>query len=249
MPAVNWKAATKVYYGSFFNQFYPCLLCGKKSRTLLCPHCMVLLTPLQGPLCRCSLPMPGADNSQPPPLCGRCVRRPPPFAASHSPLIYSHPLDRLIQRYKHHGDLVCENALEQLLAGMPLPWPDTDALCSVPAHWRRRWWRGFDQSQRLATRLSLLWQRPLLPALLRQHATASQQGLKRTQRERNLRRAFQCVTPVTGLTITLIDDVMTTGSSARAASRTLIDAGAHQVHVWTLARTLPHKHTLDAHNG
>ena len=50
-------------------------------------------------------------------------------------------------------------------------------------------------------------------------------------------------------TITLIDDVMTTGSSARAASRTLIDAGAHQVHVWTLARTLPHKRTLDAHNG
>ncbi|WP_235047192.1 ComF family protein [Alcanivorax sp. P2S70] len=183
--------------------------------------------------------MPGANNSQPPPLCGRCVRRPPPFAASHAPLIYSHPLDRLIQRYKHHGDLVCENALEQLLADMPLPWPDTDALCALPAHWQRCWWRGFDQSQRLASQLSRLWQRPLLPALLRQRATASQQGLKRTQRERNLRQAFRCVLPMAGLSITLIDDVMTTGSSARAASRTLLDAGAREVNVWTLARTLP----------
>ncbi|ERP90290.1 hypothetical protein Q670_01540 [Alcanivorax sp. P2S70] len=209
------------------------------SRSLLCAQCTVLLPSLQGPLCRCSLPMPGANNSQPPPLCGRCVRRPPPFAASHAPLIYSHPLDRLIQRYKHHGDLVCENALEQLLADMPLPWPDTDALCALPAHWQRCWWRGFDQSQRLASQLSRLWQRPLLPALLRQRATASQQGLKRTQRERNLRQAFRCVLPMAGLSITLIDDVMTTGSSARAASRTLLDAGAREVNVWTLARTLP----------
>ncbi|RJG17956.1 ComF family protein [Alcanivorax profundi] len=239
MPPVNWKAATKVYCRSFFDHFCPCLLCGKMSRSLLCAQCTVLLPSLQGPLCRCSLPMPGANNSQPPPLCGRCVRRPPPFAASHAPLIYSHPLDRLIQRYKHHGDLVCENALEQLLADMPLPWPDTDALCALPAHWQRCWWRGFDQSQRLASQLSRLWQRPLLPALLRQRATASQQGLKRTQRERNLRQAFRCVLPMAGLSITLIDDVMTTGSSARAASRTLLDAGAREVNVWTLARTLP----------
>ena len=239
MPPVNWKAATKVYCRSFFDHFCPCLLCGKMSRSLLCAQCTVLLPSLQGPLCRCSLPMPGANNSQPPPLCGRCVRRPPPFAASHAPLIYSHPLDRLIQRYKHHGDLVCENALEQLLADMPLPWPDTDALCALPAHWQRCWWRGFDQSQRLASQLSRLWQRPLLPALLRQRATASQQGLKRTQRERNLRQAFRCVLPMAGLSITLIDDVMTTGSSASAASRTLLDAGAREVNVWTLARTLP----------
>lgn len=239
MPPVNWKAATKVYCRSFFDHFCPCLLCGKMSRSLLCAQCTVLLPSLQGPLCRCSLPMPGANNSQPPPLCGRCVRRPPPFAASHAPLIYSHPLDRLIQRYKHHGDLVCENALEQLLADMLLPWPDTDALCALPAHWQRCWWRGFDQSQRLASQLSRLWQRPLLPALLRQRATASQQGLKRTQRERNLRQAFRCVLPMAGLSITLIDDVMTTGSSARAASRTLLDAGAREVNVWTLARTLP----------
>jgi predicted amidophosphoribosyltransferase len=79
----------------------------------------------------------------------------------------------------------------------------------------------------------------VLPALVRQRATASQQGLSRRQRQRNLRQAFHCQHPVAGLRLILVDDVMTTGSSARAAAQCLLDHGAKDVRVWTLARTLP----------
>jgi predicted amidophosphoribosyltransferase len=77
----------------------------------------------------------------------------------------------------------------------------------------------------------------MVRALERRRATPAQQGLTRAARERNLTRAFRCVQPVSGLHLALIDDVMTTGSTARLASRVLRDAGATRVDVWVLART------------
>jgi len=243
MP-VNLKAATKVYCSTFFNRTNPspCPLCGKSESGALCTDCLRLLARVTGPVCRCGLPhgdtpLPSPDSL--PPLCGRCIRQPPAFSASQSPLQYGFPLDALITRYKHKGDLTVERAILPLLAETPLPWPDTDALCPLPVHWRRRWRRGFDQGARLANLMGDCWQRPVLPALVRQRHTPSQQGLTRHQRQRNLRQAFRCQHSVTGLRLILVDDVMTTGSSARAAAQCLLDQGAKDVRVWTLARTLP----------
>ncbi|MGB1466783.1 MAG: ComF family protein [Alcanivorax nanhaiticus] len=126
----------------------------------------------------------------------------------------------------------------QLIGHTPLPWPDSDLICPLPVHWQRRWRRGFDQSERLAHLLSQIWQRPVLSALVRQRATPHQQGLTRRQRQRNLRKAFRCQANVQGRHLVLVDDVMTTGSTAREASRVLLDAGAASVRVWCLARTL-----------
>lgn len=242
MASVNLIEATKVYCRSLFNQSCRCLLCGLTQSSRVCPACLVLLARLEGPLCRCGLPHPAGNPGEelPAPLCGRCLRRPPPFTASQAPLRYSFPLDRLIRRYKYRGDLVAERGIEQLLADTPCPWPDMDALCPLPAHWRRRWQRGFDQSQRLTDRLTGLWEIPSLPALQRQQATPMQQGLSRSQRRRNLRGAFACTRPVSGLKLVLVDDVMTTGSSARAATECLLQHGAAEVRVWTLARTPEH---------
>ena len=239
MTPVNLIEATKVYCRLFFDQSCRCLFCGQTQSHQVCPSCLVLLARLDGPLCRCGLHHPAGspDGVIPAPLCGRCLRQPPPFTASQAPLHYSFPLDRLIGRYKYRGDLVAERGIEQLLADTPCPWPDMDALCPLPAHWRRRWQRGFDQSQRLTDRLAGLWKMPSLPALQRQQSTPMQQGLSRSQRRRNLRGAFACARPVSGLKLVLVDDVMTTGSSARAASECLLRHGAAEVRVWTLART------------
>jgi ComF family protein len=244
MAPVNLKAATKVYCSLLFNHINPspCTLCGQSESGALCVDCLHLLARLSVPVCRCGLPH---GNEQPveadsvPPLCGRCIRQPPPFSASQAPLQYTFPIDALITRYKHRADLTVERALAPLLAETPLPWADTDAVCPLPVHWRRRWRRGFDQGDHLARLMGQYWQRPVLPALVRQRATASQQGLSRRQRQRNLRQAFHCQHPVTGLRLILVDDVMTTGSSARAAAQCLLDHGAKDVRVWTLARTLP----------
>lgn len=246
MAPVNLKAATKVYCSILFDHIdpSPCTLCGQSDSGGLCADCLPLLPRVTEPICRCGLPH-GDDSTTladpVAPLCGRCVRQPPPFSASQAPLQYNFPVDALITRYKHRADLTVERAISPLLAETPLPWVDTDALCPLPVHWRRRWRRGFDQGAHLAHLLGRYWQRPVLPALVRQRATPSQQGLTRRQRQRNLRKAFECQRPVSGLRLILVDDVMTTGSSARAAAQCLLDHGAADVRVWTLARTLGHR--------
>ncbi|MBL4713987.1 MAG: ComF family protein [Alcanivorax sp.] len=220
----------------WFDLAEPCLLCGRRSTRGLCRLCTGELRDggaLYDPLCRCGLP--GTDGGA---LCGRCLRRPPPFTTTYCHWIYQFPLDRLINAYKHKGCLPAERALEPLLREQPLPWPDAEVLCPLPAHWRRRLARGFDQAERLALILARHWRRPVAPLLLRHRPTGHQQGLGRTERVRNLRHAFLARPGARYRRILLIDDVMTTGTSARAASRALLEGGAKEVRVWALARTL-----------
>ena len=82
----------------------------------------------------------------------------------------------------------------------------------------------------------------MAPLLLRHRPTGHQQGLGRAERVRNLRHAFVARPGARYRRILLIDDVMTTGTSARAASRALLEGGAKEVRVWALARTLQHEH-------
>ena len=243
MPPVNLVTATKVYRRLFFNRPCQCLLCGARHDQLICRDCEALFQPLTPSQCRCGLPFIAAssvpDIDQPPPLCGRCIRRPPGFTASTALYPYQFPLDMLIQGFKYHGQLTNERALQQLIAQAPLPWPEADLLCPLPVHWLRRWRRGFDQSERLAHLLGQRWLRPVTQALTRKRATPHQQGLSRPQRQRNLRNAFHCSADIRHRHIVLVDDVMTTGSTAREASRVLMEAGAASVRVWCLARALP----------
>ena len=151
----------------FFDLSNQCVLCGRQADTGLCPHCHQELErhcALSGPLCRCALPGPGLDPGA---LCGRCLDRPPGFAASYCAWAYRFPLDRLLNAYKHRGRLTVERALETLVRTQPLPWPEADLICPLPAHWRRRWWRGFDQAERLAASLGRRWRRPVVARLIR----------------------------------------------------------------------------------
>ncbi len=242
MPPVNHSDAAKVYRRSFFDLFSHCLLCGHQQGKLICKACESLLQPLPSAQCRCGLPFNATNGehslTETAPLCGRCIRHPPPFSASTAVYPYQFPVDRLIQGFKYQGKMVNERALQQLIHQAELPWPHCDLLCPLPVHWLRRWQRGFDQGERLANLLGQQWQRPVVQALTRYRPTPHQQGLTRSQRQRNLRQAFRCRARIQGRHILLIDDVMTTGSTAREASRVLLDAGAASVQVWCLARTL-----------
>jgi ComF family protein len=94
----------------------------------------------------------------------------------------------------------------------------------VPIHWRRRGSRGFNQSELLAERLL---PRPAL--LRRSRPTAPQAGLKLKDRIANLEGAFEASAEVRGLPILLIDDVITTGHTARECAKALLAAGAAEV--------------------
>jgi ComF family protein len=115
-----------------------------------------------------------------------------------------------------------------------------DAVTAVPLHWRRQWQRGFNQSELLARVLSRRSGIPVISVLRRVRSTASQAGLSGTRRRRNVATAFaarrQAGRLVDGKRILLIDDVMTTGSTAAACALALKRAGAARVAILSLAR-------------
>lgn len=115
-----------------------------------------------------------------------------------------------------------------------------DALTPVPLHWRRQWQRGFNQSEVLASALSLRTGIPMIPALRRVRSTAAQAGLSNAGRRRNVAAAFagraSARAMLAGKRILLIDDVMTTGSTATACALALKRAGAARVALLTVAR-------------
>ena len=118
---------------------------------------------------------------------------------------------------------------------------DADLLAPVPLHPLRLWRRRFNQAAALAREISRQTGTPCdLAALLRVKATQSQVGLSRAQRAENVQGAFRVAdgAPVRGQNIVLVDDVLTSGATANAASRALLRAGAARVDVLVFARVV-----------
>jgi ComF family protein len=114
-----------------------------------------------------------------------------------------------------------------------------DCVVPVPLHWWRRWQRGYNQSDTLAHALAKALHRPFFPyGLRRLRQTPMQVGLSVTKRRDNVRGAFSArrVLTIAGKTVLLVDDVMTTGSTAHEAARALRRAGAARIVVAVLAR-------------
>ncbi len=113
-----------------------------------------------------------------------------------------------------------------------------EVVIPVPLHWKRRWQRGYNQSEILADCLAAELRLPFRPRWLRRiRFTPSQSEQSASARRQNVRQAFQA-RPRTGLrgkTVLLVDDVLTTGSTASDAARALRGAGAGQVVVAVLA--------------
>jgi len=116
-----------------------------------------------------------------------------------------------------------------------------DAIVPVPSHWRRKIQRGRDQSLEIAQCLSKYFDRPVVLALIRTKATATQRGLDKHQRRRNLKRAFALKQDVRDLNILLVDDVVTTGSTVELAAKALLKGKPKSIMVGCLAKT-PTKH-------
>jgi len=136
--------------------------------------------------------------------------------------------------------------LAQAIAQLAGEAPAEMLVVPVPLHRSKYAQRGFNQSRSLAVEaLQFLhrnnpeWRLILAPStLMRLRATDTQAGLTPRQRRLNVRGAFSVSDPslVTAQHILLIDDILTTGATARAAAQTLLKAGAASVWVATLAR-------------
>src|SRR3984957_5245715 len=118
---------------------------------------------------------------------------------------------------------------------------DADLVAPVPLHALRLWRRQFNQAAALAREISRRTGKPCdLAALRRVKATRSQVGLSRAQRAENVQGAFRIAEDavVRGLNVVLVDDVLTSGATANAASRALLRAGAKRVDVLVFARVV-----------
>jgi len=187
-------------------------------------------------------------------LCRACRlayrMAPPPFvrAVAYGPYqdrmktaIHALKYDRLHAAARGLGGMLAE-AIAKLADEAPAEM----LVVPVPLHRSKYAERGFNQARTLAVAaLAALgkshpeWQLTLASrTLMRQRATESQAGLTPRQRRLNVRGAFEVSDPaaVTLKHILIIDDIMTTGATARAAALALTRAGAASVWVATLAR-------------
>lgn len=245
------RAGALVLQGAFLPS--PCPLCGGspgQHQQLLCSDCELALPYLTRAeaLCQnCALPL-TTDSG----YCGQCLSYPPAFSRCLIPFAYIYPLDRLIHRYKYRRQLTEGRALTNLLAEhlracyreeneLRLP----ELIIPVPLHWTRRLARGFNQTEVMGWQLARELQIPIDSRLCkRRRRTLAQRGLSREKRRNNLHSAFELrlggEALLKGRCIALLDDVVTTGSTARALSALLINAGAEEVQIWALARTPEH---------
>ena len=212
-----------------------CLLCqSASSDRLLCEACEREL-PASATACpRCALP--GSQLTE----CGACLAAPPHFDASRAAFSYAFPIDALVQALKYGGQLALAGWFAQeLLKRLGQP-SGVDLIVPLPLHPARMAERGFNQAAEIAkalARASGIAMDAHIAKRLRN--TAAQTGLPWREREANMRQAFGCERELSGLSIAVIDDVMTTGATLNEFARTLKQSGAARVENWVVARTPP----------
>ena len=160
------------------------------------------------------------------------------------PLGAASPMAVLEQQFGQAKHRALAGPLAELVAGLgPIgpPAGPPDLLVPVPLHPERERERGFNQALLLARRLGQAWNVPLgADALVRTRATTSQAELSAEARRANVRGAFTLRRParVAARHVALVDDVLTTGSTAAACAQSLLDGGAASVGVLTVARAI-----------
>ncbi len=218
-----------------------CILCGaagvmnnQRNRDL-CLACQQSL-PWAGSQCvRCALPLSAMAIEA---LCGRCQTQPPAFETCLSPFHYQAPLDHLLRGLKFNGRLPQARLLGELMTQWLASVVEVppEQIIPVPLHATRLRERGFNQAMELARPIARYFDVPLnLHGVRRTRATPPQSDLSRKERLKNIQGVFEVMQPMSG-SVVIIDDVMTTGSTAHELAAALLNAGAEQVEVWVCAR-------------
>jgi len=234
-----------------------CRVCGDPlpglSRLPICSSCWNDLPSQSASLCfRCGEDLGVSDFGEGPDnelLCRPCRLAPPRFERAVAHGLYQGTMRSLLHLLKYEGWEPVAQRLGLLIAARVAAIPDLPKsmlVIPVPLFKARRKERGFNQAEllaRAATRamrnLRSEWEGQFAPGVLaRQRATESQAGLSLHQRRRNLHGAFFASDPsrVRDRHVLLIDDIYTTGATARACSLALRRAGAASVWVATVAR-------------
>lgn len=208
-----------------------CLFCRIRcGEHWLCPACAHELPPARPGCPRCADPAAGQR------VCLRCLVSPPPWQHIHAALDYSAAARHLVHRLKIAHQLPLARVLAQLFVVRCAP-VRPQYLVPVASHRSRLLARGFNPALEIARCLGRRMDLPVLPrALTRLRNDPPQAGRSARQRARAPKGAFAGHRQVKGRRIALVDDVLTTGATARAATAALRQAGAERVDLWVMAR-------------
>jgi ComF family protein len=170
-------------------------------------------------------------------LCLGCTTNPPPYDAAISWTAYEGVARELIHLLKYDRVLPVASYLAERLNTLPAS--TAELVAAVPLARARQRERRFNQAALIARRLARLRRTPFSDRLLvRRRETQSQAGLTAEERERNVNGAFGMVDArkVKGKRVLLVDDILTTGATARECAAVLKRAGASYIGVLTVAR-------------
>ena len=173
--------------------------------------------------------------------CGRCLSETPHFDTTITLADYVSPVDGMVMALKFTARLDLAQFFGQLLARRSALMPPSardSVVMPVPLAFERMRQRGFNQSHHIARAFaSAAGHRLIVDRLLRVRHAAPQQTLALKERRRNIRGAFAVEGSLSGQSVIIVDDVMTTGSTLDEAARALKRAGASHVHNLIVART------------
>ena len=202
-----------------------------------CPDCWKQIEFLGDGGCSvCRVPLHGTEER----ICAVCLARPPRISRTRAAVAYDDVSRSLAIRLKYGRKVAIARTMARYMA--PLVNASGDALLvPVPLHRTRLWQRGFNQSALVARELSrrlMIGADPL--ALKRIKRTPPLKGMSPLQRRKTVAGAFRVrdKAAIAGKTVILIDDVLTTGSTAEACARTLKRAGAARVELVSWARVV-----------
>ena len=225
------------------NIFYPyrCPACeSRDGQEGLCPDCRRQL-PVIGPdRCRhCGTrlgPHAGTHNR-----CGYCRSLQLYFRHTYALCRYDFPVPELIHAYKYVRNFAAEPALKRIidegLTRQKVP-ADYDRVIPAPLFFTDEFKRGFNQAELLARHVGRRLDIQVAGSLRKRRHTPKQVKLQRQERRVNLENAFTCRTAsLTGKTVLLVDDVMTTGATLSECARVLKQqGGAKKVDVLVIGR-------------
>jgi len=235
---------------SFLRLLMPplCIACHASvaETSALCTSCWTRLSFIEPPLCdRLGIPFPYDQGEGA--ISAAAIADPPEWDRARGAVVFDDLSRQLIHALKYHDRHEAAFVMARLMAraGRDLV-NAADAIVPIPLYRWRLWHRRYNQSMLLARSIGGISGRAVRPDWLeRVRPTRRQAGLDPDTRKRNVKNAFKVpdrLRPeVNGRAVVIIDDVLTTGATATAATRALREAGAARVDVLAFALVLQPK--------
>jgi len=185
----------------------------------------------------CGLPLEATDAQ----TCGKCLARPPRIDRTRAAVAYGEISRSIALKLKYGRKVALARTMARYMTPVLGELPAGSLLVPVPLHRARIWRRGFNQAAIVAGELSRRCGAEARSDVLRRvKPTPPLKGLSPSQRRRTVAGAFKVAATANlqGRTVVLVDDVLTTGSTADACARALKRAGAGRVELVSWARVI-----------